>query len=326
MPLSRELAKNSVQKVSNLSLEDSQNSPDKAFGKEPFLGTEISTLLESYLGGHDFSKHTRRAVRNDLKKFSAWFVATNKEQLTLPRITVRDVMDFRKYLNDERKQAVASINRALVSLRRFFDWLVKEKKLTDNPAAPVKELRRQRLSPKGLERAVVRRLLREVELRKDQRASAVFGLLLYTGCRVGDLVLLEVTDVKIGERSGSVEFRFGKGGKQRTVPLPLEARRVLQAYLETRPPVHFANVFIGERGPLTDDGVRSLCKKYGELIGAHLHPHVFRHTMAKQFLADNGNDLVSLAQILGHESLNTTSRYSQRSASQLGDQAERVNY
>lgn len=59
------------------------------------------------------------------------------------------------------------------------------------------------------------------------------------------------------------------------------------------------------------------CAKYSTVIGVRLHPHVFRHSFAKQFLADNGNDLVSLAQILGHENLNTTNRYSQKSEEQL---------
>ncbi len=69
-----------------------------------------------------------------------------------------------------------------------------------------------------------------------------------------------------------------------------------------------------------------MCDKYSAIIGVKLHPHLFRHTMAKQFLADNQNDLVSLAQILGHESLNTTSRYSQRSSDQLAEATERLSY
>jgi site-specific recombinase XerD len=77
---------------------------------------------------------------------------------------------------------------------------------------------------------------------------------------------------------------------------------------------------------MTDCGIRAMCRKYSAVIGVRLHPHVFRHTMAKQFLADNANDLVSLAQILGHENLNTTSRYSQRGQEQLADAAERLSF
>lgn len=99
----------------------------------------------------------------------------------------------------------------------------------------------------------------------------------------------------------------------------------MQVYLEIRPPVDSLKVFFGEREPLTDNGTRALCRKYSPLIGG-LHPHVFRHSMAKQFLADSGNDLVSQAQSLGHENLQTTSRYSQRNGGQLAEGAERLRY
>jgi len=169
-------------------------------------------------------------------------------------------------------------------------------------------------------------LLREVELRQDIRSTAIFNLFLFTGCRVGDLVELELSDLMISERSGSVVFRNGKGNKQRSVPLPLIARRALQSWLESRPPVASSNVFVGERGELTDRGVRNLCDKYSALCGFKLHPHLLRHTMAHQFLADNQNDLVSLAQLLGHESLNTTARYTKRTQDQLGEASDRLSY
>jgi site-specific recombinase XerD len=182
------------------------------------------------------------------------------------------------------------------------------------------------LAPKGLDRSQVRRLLREVELRQDTRAAAIFGLLLYTGCRCSDLVHLDLCDLMLGARGGTVVFRFGKGNKQHSVPLPLPARRALQVYLAMRPPVRSGKVFIGERGPLTDRGIRALCAKYSATTGCKLHPHLLRHTMAHQFLTDNGNDLVALAQILGHESLNTTARYAKWTNEQLADAAEKLGY
>jgi site-specific recombinase XerD len=311
--------------MSDFRPEERQNTNDNVFAGLS-VGNDEPGLVAAYLTQHDFSSHTRKAVVSDLRKFACWFSESNKEPFTLKRVTTRDVIDFRNYLRREKKQAVASINRALVLIRRFFDWCVREKVISTNPAKQIKELRRQQLAPKGLDRPDVRRLLREIELRKDIRAGAVFHLLLYTGCRVSDAVKLELTDLFLSERAGSAVFRFGKGNKQRTAPLPLPARRALQSYLEVRPPIASTRVFVGERGAVTDAGVRALCRKYGGLIGVRLHPHIFRHTMAKQFLADNGNDLVSLAQILGHENLNTTSRYSQRNEGQLAEAADRLNY
>ncbi len=151
-------------------------------------------------------------------------------------------------------------------------------------------------------------------------------MFLYTGCRVSDAVSLEIHDLMLSERSGSVVFRLGKGNKQRSVPLPLAVRRALQAYLETRPPVGSSRLFIGERGSLTDRGIRAMCEKYSALTGIKIHPHLLRHTMAHQYLVDNGNDLVGLAQILGHESLNTTARYTQRTQGQLAEASERLSY
>jgi integrase/recombinase XerC len=311
--------------MSNSRPEERKNSHDNVFQGLP-VGAEEPSLVVGYLAGHDFADHTCRAIKNDLRKFVRWFSQANREPFVVKRVTLRDVTDFRNHLHRDQRQAVATINRALIVIRRFFDWLVRQGNVVLNPAKQVKELRRQPLAPKGLERPDVRRLLREIELRQDIRANAVFSLMLYSGCRVSDLVNLELSDLLIGERTGSVVFRHGKGNKQRTVPLPLPARRAMQVYLEARPSLDSSLVFLGERGPITDCGVRALCRKYSALIGVRLHPHVFRHTMAKQFLSDNGNDLVSLAQILGHENLQTTSRYSQRNGDQLAEGVERLSY
>lgn len=124
----------------------------------------------------------------------------------------------------------------------------------------------------------------------------------------------------------AVRRSHGKGGKQRSVPLPLPARRALATYLETRPPVESKRVFIGERGPIGERGIRALCDKYSALIGLKIYTHLLRHTMAHQYLEANPGDLVGLAQILGHSNLNSTKRYVQLTEGELRDASDRMDY
>ncbi|MBP7746965.1 MAG: tyrosine-type recombinase/integrase [Phycisphaerae bacterium] len=237
----------------------------------------LPSTVEQYLTSRDFSPHTQKAIRADLRKFAAWFVAANNEPFNVTRITVADLTAFRDHLVGVRRQAVASVNRALVSLRRFLGHLVQSGELPTNPAIAVKELRRVPLAPKGLTAAQIRRIMREIEIRQDVRAGAIIALMALGGLRVSDVVGLDLQDVVINPRSGSVICRHGKGNKQRVVPLCREARRLLTAYLEVRPPTAATRVFIGERGPLTDDGVRAICERYAATCGVDFTPHRLRH-------------------------------------------------
>ena len=199
-------------------------------------------------------------------------------------------------------------------------------KIEVNHGKVVKELKRQMLVPKGLERSQVRKLLREIDLRNDIRSKAIFMLFLHTGCRVSDLVQIELQDLMISERAGSVVFRNGKGSKERQVPLTVECRKALQEYLSVRPPVNSQKLYIGERGPLSDVGVRSLCNKYSCICGFKIHPHLLRHSFAHQFLKDTNNDIVALAQILGHSDINSSKIYSQRNGRDLAEVVGRLSY
>jgi site-specific recombinase XerD len=209
------------------------------WGDNVFEGISVrpdqGSLVARFLVGHDFSPHTRKAFAFDLRKFVAWFAQANAEPFDVTRVTVRDLTDFRDHLRRERQQAVTSVNRAIVSLRRYLGWLLAQGIIPANPGASVKELRRVQLAPKGMDRAQVRRLLREIELRGDVRAAAIFNVFLYTGCRVSDLVQLELADLMLGERCGTVVFRFSKGGKQRSVPCPC------------RPDAHFSHTWRRDR-------------------------------------------------------------------------------
>ena len=310
--------------MSNSCAQPNENSEHNVFRNLSARDGE-GALFARFLAAHDFAPATVEALTHDLRKFSKWFSLLNNEPFAVARVTMADVADFRRHLRQDCSQAVTTINRALVSIRRYLGWLTTQNKLEANPAALVKELKRQQLAPKGLERSVVRKLLREVELRGDLRAGAIFSLLLHTGARVGDIALLDIDDVTLGERSGAVVFRHGKGSKQRVAPLALNARKALQAYLEVRPPVASSRLFIGERGALTVRGIQALCDKYSAFIGVKIYPHLLRHTFAHQFLRDGGN-LVQLAQILGHSNINTTAIYTKDSVEQLAEAAEQVSY
>ena len=163
------------------------------------------------MNAHDYASGSRRGFAPDIRKFARWFTTANGERFTVGRVTTRDIADFKDHLRRDRSQAVPTVNRNLTTIRKFFGWLAEQGHVTANPGKPVKELKRTALAPKGLDRTQVRKLLREIELRADIRAAAIFSLMLYSGCRVGDLVDLDLSDLMIAERSGSVTFRFGKG-------------------------------------------------------------------------------------------------------------------
>jgi integrase/recombinase XerC len=317
--------------MSNSCSQDSENSEHNVFSGIS-VRQDQGKLFSEFLSQQDISEHTVLAVTLDIRKFAKWFSTANREPWDVERVTVRDVTDFRDYLKREKKQAASTINRNLSTVKKYFKWLFGKGHIPVNPTASVKELKRQPLAPQGLTRAEVRKLLREVELRKDVRNKAVFSLILYTGARLSDVVNLELSDLAIGDRSGTVFYRYGKGSKQRTVPLPLQARKALVEYLKGRPPVDSQKVFVGERGPLNSRGIQAVFEKYRALTGIeNLHCHVLRHTFSHNFLssAEKGGasgNLVQLAQIVGHESLNTTAIYTRNSVEQLGQAVERVVY
>jgi len=100
-----------------------RNSADNVFDGIS-TGKKEERLFGQFLDEHDFASDTRKAFKQDVRKFAKWFSTVNHEPFTVKRVTTRDIIDFRDHLRRERNQAVSTVNRCLVTLRRLFSWLV----------------------------------------------------------------------------------------------------------------------------------------------------------------------------------------------------------
>lgn len=277
------------------------------------------------------SPRTLRAYELDWSRFAAWYAQVNQEPFTLERLAAMDVHD---YITRGRQRGLktSTLNRQLAWLKQYAAWgeqlgVVDPEIRRRIKAVPIQ--RKQQLAPRSLSSSEARRLLKEVKVRGNPRDEAIISVLLYTGLRVGELVALEPGDVTLSERKGVIQVRAetAKGGKERTVPVPKMAREALGAYLAKRPETDERALFIGRQGALSAEGVAAVVAKYAawsRLEG--VTPHVLRHTFSYNYLVNNDNDLVALADILGHSDLNTTRIYTKRRLSDLQEGAERVRF
>jgi len=266
---------------------------------------------------------TRKHYLDDLTQFARWVRTTSGEPFVPQQLIHRDVVDYLAHLRTVRKAKPSTVNRRLAALRSYARWLQATGVIAGDPTRDVRGVRQTPRGPRSLTAAELRLLLRQVDKRGNRLHVAVLTLLARTGLRVGELCALTTTDIELNERKGKVIVRQGKGGRYREVPLNAEARRALRAYLEVRPTVPERALFIGERGPLTTNGVYWLVRKYAERAGLEpIGPHVLRHTFATRYLAANQGDLVGLARLLGHESLNTVAIYTQPTLEDLSERVE----
>ena len=196
---------------------------------------------------------------------------------------------------------------ALVAISKLAKWCVARGVCKDNFAADVKAVQVVKPGPQALSDVERDRLIRAVTKSGNLRDIAVIVTLAYAGLRVAELCSLKRRDVTMSDRKGELHVH-GKGEKFRVVPLVREVRAALTAYLETQTD-HEVFLFMGQRGPLTDAGAYEIVKKYSALAKIECHPHTLRHGFATHYLRRNPGDLVGLARLLGHESLDTTARY-----------------
>lgn len=196
------------------------------------------------------------------------------------------------------------------AIKRLFNWLASEGKIQTNPAQRIKTPHPKRQEPKGAEWQDILALLSTTEgdALTDVRDRALILFLADTGCRVGGLCGLRVQDINLEKRMARV---MEKRGKARPVFFTKATAQALAAWLAVRPQDRGAWVFVGlgnrSRGALTPSAVAKILKERGRLAGVKgpVNPHAFRHGFARYFIL-NGGDLGTLADILGHTSVQVT--------------------
>lgn len=283
------------------------------------------------LQSNDRSPLTQEGYLKDLRLFAAWIEEEHGESFSPAAVTPRDVAGFKRHLQTGKGLKPASINRKLAALAAFFRWAHSEGLVGEDPSSFIKGVKEIRAAPKALERKDQTRLLREVArprtkdpTKRPWRDLAIVTLLLHTGLRVGELCALKFSDIEMSERKGSLVVRAGKGGKYREVPLNAEARKALKDYLEVRPKWEGPLFRSQKGGALSPSAVWRVVEKVGRAAGVELSPHTLRHTFGTNLLR-GGTDLVSVATLLGHESLGTTAIYTRPSQNHLAQEVQKLS-
>jgi site-specific recombinase XerD len=287
--------------------------------------TGALTRFGDHLVEQEKSDHTQKNYREDLLAFTDWYQKTYQERPDLRALAPSELREWKAHLRDDLKLEPATVNRKLAALRSFLTWAAVEG-LAEEIVAP-RSIKQVKPPPRWLDRRQQRALIRAVERNGLARDIALVALLLHTGLRVAELAALRWADLEIRDRSGKLTVRRGKGRKQRTIPLNVEARNALSELRAIRDrwgKPRAAAVLQGQRGPLTERGIQATLAKYaGDTKLADLSPHVLRHTWCKN-LADAGVRLEVIAALAGHESLETTRRYVEPGQDDLAAAVERL--
>jgi len=267
--------------------------------------------------GEGISPLTVNGYRADVLRFVAWFHTTTGESFAANHVTPVDVRDYKANLQTICKFKPASVNRRIAALRAFFGWAIQKGEISESPVR-VHNLEESPTAPRSIDERTYFRLLRAVQRFGNRRDIAIIQLLRHTGIRVQELCNLFLEDIQVSERKGRIVVRYGKGGRYREIPLNLDVRQSLNAYLAARPQIVDQHLFIGQRkNGLTDTAIQEVVAKFGRLAGIDgVSPHVLRHTFGRN-LIDRGVDLVTVQNLMGHKRIDTTARYTQPSQQNL---------
>jgi integrase/recombinase XerD len=259
------------------------------------------------------AKNTLESYRRDLTLYAAW-LAADRERSLLQAVEA-DISAYLVYLLEQRRSRATSTARGLSSLKRFYRYATREQRMAEDPTLRIDTPKRAPRFPKSLSEGDVEALLAapDVETPLGLRDRAMLEVLYATGLRVSELVGLKVVEVSLD--MGVVRV-FGKGNKERLVPLGEEAASWLTRFsAEGRPALlngRSANaLFVTARGAgMTRQAFWHLIKRYGSrsIPDQALSPHVLRHAFATH-LINHGADLRVVQLLLGHADISTTQIY-----------------
>ncbi len=256
------------------------------------------------------ARKTIDSYRSDWLGLARWLSERGGARFDLTAFSATDLVRFRDACRSDGLRP-STINRKLVATKRYVDWAcdggLVDRGLRDAVRAvgPVPQPRRR---PQGLNSGDLSRFLRVMEETGTLRDQAIVQVLLESGLKVSELVALHREDLSLSTRRAVI--RVERGDEARAIAMGRPARRKLRRYLSERGNVD-GPLFVGERGPLTTNGVQRLVRKYCRVAGVKVSPSTLRHTFAKDFLKASRGDLVALADLLGHECVETTRLYVQ---------------
>jgi integrase/recombinase XerD len=298
----------------------------------PHLSEEGQQALAHYAHrlqqDEDLSIVTLRNYLSDLRQFIAWcecqWREAQEDRSFTPQVVAAPLLiRYRAYLQTTLWLKPATINRALMSLKRYFAWVTQVGVVQSNPTSTLKFVPKEVPVPRHLSDDEENALVAAVNASGTQRDQTMITLLLHTGLRAQELCTLTRQQVHLGKRNGTLHI-IGKRKKVRDVPLNATVRSLLEKYLATLPQ-DCPYLFPSEKThkALTGRALGYLITKYAvQAQVADVSPHDLRHRfgyrMAEVVL------LHRLAQIMGHDSLDTTMLYIRGTKQDLQQDVEKI--
>jgi integrase/recombinase XerD len=279
---------------------------------------DIEKFLAYLKAEKGLSENTFMAYQNDLSQMRIYLEEESKQKGNMPSWLNVDHQSIIRYLLglQEKQYAATTRARKLAATRSFFKFLTSESILKVDPTHNLESPNVGRSLPKSLSLDQVRVLLEQPtkgNTHESCRDEAMLQLLYATGMRVSELMSLDVEDINLAD--GDVRA-FGKGRKERMIPVYPKAVKVLDAYLRNARPKLARNntekaAFLNLRGErLTRQGFWKILKQYAKAasINSPVTPHTLRHSFATHML-NGGADLRTIQELLGHANIATTQIY-----------------